>query len=114
MHGIVYINIQTLKFITAKILDCGIRPPFKTLYNGSPYILFDRYQTVINNNLIPLENTWVFPKEKFIIYEQSDEDWCSFFKIGRPGSPIGEIEFHNTDIGIINKIFINRKLQICT
>ena len=36
---------------------------------------------------------WIFPKNRFITYEKSDEDWCVPLKIGRMGRglELGEI-----------------------
>lgn len=43
---------------------------------------------------------WIFPKNKFITYEKSDEDWCVPLKIGRMGKgfDLGEIfKINNLD-----------------
>ena len=48
---------------------------------------FNGIEIVIANDLSPTiqeypKGSWIFPKERFTIYEPSDEEWCRYFKIG--------------------------------
>jgi hypothetical protein len=54
----------------------------------SQNISFHGFEIVIDNNLqetIDEPNGWIFPKEKFIQYEEKDRSWCEYFGIGRLG-----------------------------
>lgn len=64
------------------------------------------YNIVINNNLKPTytETKWVFPKERFVTYEESDEEWCRYFGIGHQQTKqAGEIIGMDIDLNINNK-----------
>jgi len=57
---------------------------------------FTEIEVRIYNGLKPTINEpkeWIFPKNRFITYEKSDEDWCVPLKFGRMGQgfELGEI-----------------------
>ncbi len=95
MHKTTYEYIQ-------KCLYSGERPPIPIQYGGFENISMYGMQIIIQNKLEPTidEPEWVFPKERFVIYENKDIEWCKFFGIGRPGRPfkLGEIYEVNPDM----------------
>lgn len=44
---------------------------------GKKIVLDDRVSPTID------EGDWIFPKERFVTYEISDESWCRYFGIGK-------------------------------
>jgi len=59
---------------------------------------FNGIEIQIANHLSPTideppKGTWMFPKERFVKYEASDEYWCRYCRIGREarGFIMGEI-----------------------
>lgn len=99
----------TLNNLTSRVLD-GYRPPFQVFYSGR-YVTFNNREIIIDNSLDILElEKWIFPKERFFIYDESDISWCRFFNVGR--SPTyGEIHFYNDD-GSIYKLKLDRRLKV--
>lgn len=39
-------------------------------------------------NFRSTRKVWVFPQERFVQYEKSDEDWCRFFGIGHEADQV--------------------------
>jgi hypothetical protein len=67
-------------------VNSGKRPVDKMKYNGD--WAFMGYNVVLENSLQPTINEgtkYIFPKEPFVTYEQSDAEWCEYFGIGRKG-----------------------------
>jgi hypothetical protein len=64
---------------------------YEVKFNGVEVRTCDWLKPTINE---PKE--WIFPKNRFITYEKSDEDWCIPLKFGRMG--------HGFELGEIFKI----------
>jgi len=74
----------------------GLAPNHRINISSEQEFKIYGHKVVIDNLLVPTvdeTDRWIFPKERFVIYEESDEDWCRYFGIGRQGLGviIGEI-----------------------
>lgn len=79
-------HISTFNFLKQKI-EVASKIQVPVHYNGIDMV-FDGVQIIIDNDLKPTIDegkAWIFPKEKFVTYEKSDEEWCRYFGIGRQG-----------------------------
>ena len=93
-----YMHISTFEYIKSHPDVLNLKEQVMVGGKGSFDIAFNGMDIVINNKLKPTINefpkgSWIFPKERFVIYEPSDEEWCRYFKIGYEarGFIMGEI-----------------------
>lgn len=87
-------HISTFHFLKEKI-EVASRIQVPVYYSGLDMV-FGGDQIIVNNDLKPTIDEgkdWIFPKERFVSYEKSDEEWCNYFGIGRQGQGliIGDI-----------------------
>jgi hypothetical protein len=99
-NSTIFMHQTTYDYILRKINRGDYTHEFKVFYSGNQFD-FAGYRIVITDTVSPtiMEPDWVFPKEKFVKYEESDISWCRFFGIGRPGiQQVGEIITMNHDL----------------
>lgn len=89
--------------------------PVSVQYSGEVFNL-NGHVVKIDNSLKPTINEgtdWIFPKEKFITYEKSDESWCRYFGIGRQGTGfvLGEIILNNSIFSFFDNVKRNKPRQ---
>lgn len=59
-----------------------------TAYISGDKFMLNGVDIKIDNSFCPTINEsrdWIFPNERFVTYEKSDEEWCRYFGIGRQG-----------------------------
>jgi hypothetical protein len=81
----VKIHMTTFQLLYEGILDSkrnDCRCLIDAGHNGINMI--EDYEVVVDYGLTPTEFVgWEFPKERFVTYEKTDEDWCRYCGIGK-------------------------------
>lgn len=50
----------------------------------------DGLATSVRMSVMSSRQSWQFPKERFVEYDASDEDWCRYFVIGQEVTVVDE------------------------
>jgi len=86
MNRVMYMHETTFRYL--KEHPDVFKAKQQVMTSGSEFGFYG-IDIKFDNKLKPTINEqkgrWIFPKERFVTYEHSDEGWCRYFKIGHEG-----------------------------
>ena len=80
---------------------------FSLAYNGAAHASLMAMINGCHSHMVTAtykRKVWQFPKDRFIQYDQSDEEWCRYFKIGKEVEVTDTIEIPNAEIVYISDV----------